>query len=169
MVEPRKRRPASEEEHTLVTWSKFAEEEPNLAQKSSDQLFQFGVGLAFIATVRKDGAPRLHPVCPVLSKSRLYILVMPGSPKRWDLERDGRYALQAFPQAKQSSDEVYLSGTARLVKDPALFNAVLADAKHHASLEEVLFELWVERAMHTRWEGFGTPDLHPIHTAWIAP
>ena len=162
------RRPASVERHTLATWRKFAEEEPTLAQAGSDQLFQYGVGLAFLATLRKDGAPRLHPVCPVLSKSSLYILVLPNSPKRWDLERDGRYALQAFPQDKPDSDEFYLSGTAQLVKDPTLFDAVLSDAKHHASPGEVLFELGIERAMHTRWEGFGTPDYRSIHAAWIA-
>ncbi|HET7087280.1 MAG TPA: pyridoxamine 5'-phosphate oxidase [Anaerolineae bacterium] len=151
----------------MATWNEFAETEPALAQAGPDQLFQYGVGLAFLATVRKDGGPRLHPVCPVLSKSRLYILVLPNSPKRWDLERDGRYAIQAFPQDKPDSDEFYLSGTARLVNDPVLFASVLSDAKHHASPDEILFELEIDRAMHTRWEGFGTPDYRPLHTTWI--
>jgi hypothetical protein len=26
-------------------------------------LYQFGVGLAFLSTVRPDGGPRLHPLC----------------------------------------------------------------------------------------------------------
>ena len=54
--------------------------------------------MAFLATVRRDGAPRLHPVCPVLSSDRLFVLITPTSPKRHDLLRDGRYALQTIPQ-----------------------------------------------------------------------
>jgi hypothetical protein len=153
----------------MVTWKEFAEADPTVAQAGATQLFQYGVGLAFLATIRKDGAPRLHPVCPVMSQSGLYILVLPHSPKRWDLQRDGRYALQAFPQDRPDSDEFYLRGTARLASDPAVFAAVLSDAKHHASPDEILFELQIERATHTTWTGFGTPDYRPQHSSWIAP
>lgn len=150
----------------MVTWKEFAAAEPTLAEVGSNQLFQYGVGLAFLATVRSDGSPRLHPVCPVLSDSHLYIFVIPNSPKRWDLQRDGRYALQAFPQGRPDSNEFYLSGIAHLVNDPHKKSAVLADAKHHASTDEILFELLIERAMLTTWEGFGTPEYHSKHTVW---
>jgi len=150
----------------MVTWKEFAKADPGLAEAGSNHLFQYGVGLAFLATVRGDGSPRLHPVCPVLSSARLYLLLRPRSPKRWDLERDGRYALQAFPQARPDSDEFYLSGTAHLVKDTKKCKAVLADAKHAASPDEIPFELLIERAMRTIWEGFGTPEYHSIHTVW---
>ncbi|OGO37181.1 MAG: hypothetical protein A2W35_10665 [Chloroflexi bacterium RBG_16_57_11] len=152
----------------MANWKEFAQAEPSLAQTGANQLFQYEVGLAFLASIRKNGAPRLHPVCPVLSKARLYVLIMPNSPKRLDLERDGRYALQAFPQDKPDSDEFYLSGTARLIDDPAIYADVLADAKHHANPDEILFELEIDRAMHTRWEGFGTPDYRSVHSTWIA-
>ncbi len=151
-----------------VTWKEFEQADPALAEAGSNQLFQYGVGLAFLATVRNDGSPRLHPVCPVLSDSNLYILVLPNSPKRWDLQRDGRFALQAFPQARPDSDEFYLSGMAQLVDDPEKKGAVLADAKHHASPDEVPFELLIERAMLTTWQGFGTPEYHSRHTIWKA-
>src|SRR6266849_5714697 len=51
----------------MVTWKEFTAAEPDLAAIGRSLLFQFKVGLAFLATVRRDGAPRLHPVCPVLS------------------------------------------------------------------------------------------------------
>jgi hypothetical protein len=44
---------------------------PDLADASRALLYQFGVGLAFLSTVRPDGGPRVHPVwhtkypCPV--------------------------------------------------------------------------------------------------------
>lgn len=150
----------------MASWSEFIEADPALAEAGADQLFQFGVGLAFLATIRSDGAPRLHPVCPVLYGSHLYVLILPDSPKRRDLELDGRYALQAFPQAKPNSDEFFLSGLARRIEDQVLHAKVLSDAKHHASPDEILFELEIDRAMHTRWEGFGTPDYHSIHSMW---
>jgi hypothetical protein len=69
----------------MVSWKEFATEKPELAEIGENLLFQFGVGLAFLATVREDGGPRLHPVCPVLSNGRLFVLIVPGSPKRYDL------------------------------------------------------------------------------------
>lgn len=153
----------------MVTWKQFSELSPDLAQLGQEQLFQYGVGLAFLATVRADGAPRLHPVCPVISQEKLYVLILPESPKRGDLERDGRYALQAFPQAKPDSDEFYLTGTATRIVDHEEFSRVLEDAKHPANPDEILFELEIDRAMHTRWEGFGTPDYHSVHETWVSP
>ena len=41
----------------MVTWAEFAAAEPELADAGRSQLYQFGVGLAFLATVRRDGAP----------------------------------------------------------------------------------------------------------------
>jgi hypothetical protein len=70
----------------MVTWKEFGAAEPDLAEIGCSLLFQHQVGLAFLATVRKDGAPRLHPVCPVLSNHRLFVLVTPTSPKRYDLQ-----------------------------------------------------------------------------------
>jgi hypothetical protein len=152
----------------MASWIEFAEADPSLAKVGEDQLFQYGVGLAFLATIRGDGGPRLHPVCPVISGRKLYVLILPNSPKRRDLENDGRYALQAFPQDKPDSDEFYLRGVAHRLDDEALHEKVLSDAKHHASPDEILFELEIESAMHTRWEGFGTSEYHSIHTTWIS-
>ena len=50
-----------------ITWKEFADSDPRLAEIGTGLLFQFGVGLAFLATIRKDGGPRLHPFCPVMS------------------------------------------------------------------------------------------------------
>src|SRR5882724_11057168 len=116
----------------MVTWKEFAAAQPDLADIGQALLFQFKVGLGFLATVRKDGGPRLHPVCPVLSNDRLFVLVVPTSPKRQDLLQDGRYALQTFPQPKPGSDEFYISGKAVLVDDQAARADVLRDAKHMA-------------------------------------
>ncbi|TMB50028.1 MAG: pyridoxamine 5'-phosphate oxidase [Deltaproteobacteria bacterium] len=153
----------------MVTWHEFAAAEPELAAAGRSLLFQFGVGLAFLATVRKDGAPRLHPLCPVLSNDRLFVLITPTSPKRYDLLRDGRYALQTFPQPKPGSDEFYITGKAVRVDDPAARAGILRDAKHMANAAEIPFELWIDRVMLTRWEDVLTPQMRSVHRKWRAP
>ena len=153
----------------MVSWSDFAAAAPDLAEVGQRQLTQFGVGLAFLATVRVDGAPRLHPVCPVVSHGRLFVLITPESPKRQDLVRDGRYALQPFPQPKPGSDEFYVSGRARVIADEATRAAVLQDARHMADASETVFELAVERVLYTRWENVLTPQMRPVRRTWRAP
>ena len=154
----------------VVTWNEFARARRDLAETGRALLFRGpGIGLAFLATVRKDGAPRLHPVCPVLSDDRLFVLITPGSPKRHDLERDGRYALQTFPQPRAGSDEFYIAGTAVPVSDRAVHDTVLRDARHMADRSEILFELLIDRVMHTRWENVLTPQMRPVHERWRAP
>lgn len=153
----------------MVTWKDLSTAAPELAQVGSTLLNQFGVGLAFLATVRGDGAPRLHPVCPVISGERLFVLITTTSPKHEDLIRDGRYALQTFPQPKPGSDEFSLAGRARLIDDAATRAAVLRDARHRADESEALFELWIDRVMHTRWENVLTPAMRPARQKWRAP
>jgi len=150
----------------MVTWADLAAAEPDLAEIGRSLLFQFKVGLAFLATVRRDGAPRLHPVCPVLSNGRLFVLITPTSPKRHDLVRDGRYALQSFPQPKPGSDEFSIAGKAVLVEDATVRAEVLRDAQHMADPSEIAFELSIDRVMHTKWENVLTPQMRPVQRKW---
>ena len=152
----------------MVTWKEFAAVEPDLADIGRSLLFQFKVGLAFLATVRRDGAPRLHPVCPVLSNDRLFVLITATSPKRHDLMQDGRYALQTFPQPKPGSDEFSIAGGAVLVDDSAARAEILRDARHMADASEIVFELWLDRVMHTTWENVLTPQMRSVHRKWRA-
>jgi len=153
----------------MVTWRELAAAAPDLADIGRSLLFQFKVGLAFLATVRRDGAPRLHPVCPVLSNGRLFVLITPTSPKRDDLLRDGRYALQSFPQPKAGSDEFSIAGKAVLIEDSTVRAEVLRDAQHMADASETVFELWIDRVMHTKWENVLTPQMRPVQRKWRAP
>jgi len=153
-----------------VHWAALAADAPDLAETGRALLQQFGgVGLAFLATVRRDGGPRLHPVCPVLTAERLHVLITTDSPKRRDLERDGRYALQTFPQPKPGSDEFYVAGRAVLVAEPAEREAVFRSARHGWDPSEIVFELLIERVLHTRWENPLTPQMRPVRRAWRPP
>src|ERR1700759_997176 len=109
----------------MASWSDFAAADPSLATALRTLLQQYGPGMGYLATIRPDGGPRLHPVSPVITDSGLYCFVV-DSPKRRDLLRDGRYALHAYPP-EDSDDEAYLTGHAVPVQDPAVI-ASLAGA-----------------------------------------
>lgn len=155
----------------MGSWRQFSREQPELAKQGAELLYRFGVGLAYLATVRGDGAPRVHPVCPVLAYDGLYTFVIP-SPKQQDLHRDGRYALHSFPM-EENEDAFYLTGSARHVSDPEVrkrlgqrFVEERSGAVETPAQDHHLFELEVETAMLTRTTGHG--DFAPRHTIWHA-
>lgn len=156
----------------MVPWTTFQTQQPQMASDGQALLYDVGVGLGFLATVRADGAPRVHPICPVINDAGLFAFIVP-SPKQLDLHRDGRYALHSFP-LEDNEDAFYLTGTARPVDDVELRDR-LGDqfAAERATFripppgpEQHLFELLVETAMLTRTTGHGDPE--PVHTVWHA-
>ena len=93
----------------MASWREFEMQAPDMAAAGRQLLYQFGPGFANLATVRQDGAPRLHPICPTVVNDWLYALILPSSPKCGDLKRDGRYALHTFPP-KDRDDEFLVMG-----------------------------------------------------------
>lgn len=129
----------------MVSWSQFAAAAPRLASQVRALFEQYGQALGYLATVRADGAPRVHPVAPVITEDGLFCFVIP-SPKRRDLERDGRYALHAFPP-EDSNDEAYLTGTAVPVTDPERIEQLAGRFQAAPQVAWRLFELTIDMAM----------------------
>ena len=156
----------------MVSWPEFKSAAPELAAAGESLLLRKRphVGWAFIATLRRDGAPRLHPISVVQAQDRLYVIIPHGSPKCADLLRDGRYALQAFPPSTgEPGGELYLAGVAEHIQDSAVCQALEAETGVRVEAEEVLFELALERVMVTHLVAEGTPEEHPVHLTWPAP
>ena len=158
----------------MATWRDLTELRPDLASAGRDHFYRVGVGLAFLATVRADGGPRLNPMCPVLADDRLFAFIVPG-PKCRDLERDGRYAMHSFP-CDDNEDAFMVAGSAVAVDDAALRTCLVAQflaeraqiPMTEADLEaQILFELSVDRVLLTVTTGHGDPI--PQHTVWHAP
>jgi hypothetical protein len=157
-----------------LSWAQFRETRPDLADAARGLFYPFGVddvGLGFLATVRRDGGPRMHPMCPIISGDGLFAFIEPG-PKRGDLLRDGRFAMHGFPPAK-NEDAVYITGTARPVdRDDPRWVAVSAQFWKERSVETPppeaqrsrLFEFFIETCLVTRTTGHG--DWNPQHTIW---
>jgi hypothetical protein len=151
-----------------IHWSEFEAREPERAATARRLLYPIGPagpGLGFLATTRADGGPRVHPVCPALRDGGLYVFVLPSSPKRFDLERDGRYALHAFP-AQKDDESFYCSGRAIAIRDPAVVERAKTWFTYNVKSDEVLFELLLERVLHTEWHNARQPDTRPIYHRW---
>jgi len=154
----------------MLTWADFRRTRPDLAEAGRALLYQVGVGLAFLASIRPDGGPRLHPFCPLITDDALVAFIIP-SPKQRDLHRDGRYALHSFP-TPDNEDAFYLSGRARPVEDDdarLVFGAQFVQERSTLGVpvparDDHLFAFDIDACLLTRTDGFG--DHHPRHEVW---
>jgi hypothetical protein len=157
----------------VASWDEFEHRQPGLATAGRALFYQFGVGLAFLATVRRDGGPRVHPMCPLIHDGGLFAFIVPG-PKQADLRRDGRYALHSFP-CPDNEDAFYCTGRATVADDPVIREALAdifvterADAGVPAPApDHQLFRFSIETCLLTRTTGHG--DVAPQHTIWKDP
>ena len=148
----------------MATWAEFATMAPELAEAGRKLFFQHGVGLGYLATIRKDGGPRMHPMCPVITDDGLYAFII-ASPKRGDLLRDGRYAMHSFPP-EAVDDEFYLAGTAAPVPSPEKRAQIAAGYHFPVPDEHQLFTFDVERCLLVTYKYRG--DMSPTHQRWRA-
>jgi hypothetical protein len=156
---------------TSVEWAALARERPDLAAAGTRLFYAFGVGLAYLSTVRRDGGPRVHPISPMIHEGGLVAFLVP-SPKARDLRRDPRFAMHTFPM-EYDEDAFYVTGDAREVLDTgrrsALRDGYLSERPHMPELDlsdQSAFEFMIDTAMHTTTTGHGDPE--PRHEIWKA-
>jgi hypothetical protein len=113
-------------------------------------------GLGYLATVRPDGGPRVHPVSPAVLDGRLYVYCLLSSLKLRDLQGDGRFALHSWPKPfiddGFDDEEFYLTGRATPVVDATLHERI-SQAVGDRPQSGASFELDIERAMHKSRSG----------------
>lgn len=138
-----------------MSWQELVEGNPELATFGAARLLDSEV--AYLATVRKDGSPRVHPVTPIIGEGRLFMFMEPTSPKGHDLRRDGRYAMHCqVEDSGGGKGEFYLSGRARLVEDEQTRAIAVAASSYDVAARYILFELSVDQALSTVYTGEGT-------------
>ena len=155
----------------MATWSDMAAARPELESRARE-LFLIEqpdapgpAGLGYLATVRADGGPRVHPVSPAVLEGRLYVYVLLSSPKLRDLQGDGRYALHSWPKPFEddgfNDEEFYLTGRSMPVSSDELHQQISA-AVGDKPESGTSFELDIERAMHkARVGGLGYTVWRP--------
>jgi hypothetical protein len=143
----------------MASWAEFEAADPALAAFGAERLHGRN---AYLATLRRDGSPRVHPVTPIVGGGRLFIFVEPSSPKGSDLRRDPRYALHCtVMDGSGAGGEFHLRGRATPVEDSAIRQIAAESASYAPQDRYVLFELGVEGAMSTVYE-----DGRPVRGRW---
>jgi Pyridoxamine 5'-phosphate oxidase len=99
-------------------WSELEHAQPRLAELARRRLIEPGVLL--VATIRRDGTPRLSPVEPYVMDGDLWLSMMWGSMKARDLEHDPRLLVHNIVTSRDGGDgEIKIRGTARQEHDAA--------------------------------------------------
>ncbi len=80
----------------------------------------------------------------MITDEGLYCFIV-NSPKRRDLERDGRYALHSYPP-EENDDEAYLAGHAVRVRDPLVVAQLSGSLRASPDVDWHLYELQIETA-----------------------
>lgn len=136
------------------SWQDFRRAEPELAAFGEER---FKGAPAYLATVRADNMPRVHPVTPIVAEGHLLLFMEPTSPKGHDLQRGSGYALHcSVADDNGGQGEFCLSGHAVLTDDPAL-RELAARCGYPPKSTYILFELSVESAFSTTYPGGGKP------------
>ena len=130
----------------MITWGEFATQEPELATFGQGRLT---AAPAYLATIRRSGAPRVHPVTPIFTTDGLFLFMEPSSPKGQDIRERAFYAV---------------SGQGFAVEDPEVRAFVARSASYEAAERYVLFELKLTEA---RCNGYGDTAL-PARRRWSA-
>lgn len=140
-------------ESTAVPWGQLEEQAPELAERIKSR-FESHVH-AVLATLRRDGSPRLSGMEAPIRDGHLWLGMMPDSLKAADLHRDPRFSLHSSPD----TEELPL-GDARLDGQAAVAAPEEVDlfvTGHRMPIEDpsvmVLFTARISRATLTRVEG----------------
>ena len=107
----------------MATWTEFSDEARDIAGLAERRLA--ATGLMMLATLRRDGFPRISPMEPVIAgdrlvlhDGRLWLGMIVDSTKSRDLKRDGRFGLHTATADKEVGEgDVKLWGTASEVTD----------------------------------------------------
>jgi hypothetical protein len=156
----------------MATWKHIADAEPAFA-KSVKQVFDVSKH-KILATLRRDGSPRLSGVELTFKDGDLWLGMMPQSRKALDLRRDPRLALHSSSADPPGDDpsgwlgDAKLSGRGVEITDPgevaAFFQAAAEEAGGGPDPTGAhLFRIDISEVV---WTRVGTPADHLVIDVW---
>ena len=135
----------------LLTWEEFAALQPEMAEFGLKRL-EYRV--MYLATVRKNGSPRIHPFTPFVASGHLFAFMEPTSPKGLDLQRNGLYAIHSLvTDMNGTNGEFAIAGRAQLVTDSATRELAVKGCPYSPKIRYVLFEFKLEECMTNTYLG----------------
>jgi general stress protein 26 len=146
-----------------LPWPEFRRAAPELAERGAVMLRSFTLG--YLATLQRDGSPRIHPVTITIDDTGIYMVAVARTPKAGQLRRDPRYALHAFPifvDGDFHDNEFAFGGNAAEVTDRSHYESVAE--KHNDTIHEgdPMFRLDLSWALHKRRE----PGRGAVYLRW---
>jgi Pyridoxamine 5'-phosphate oxidase len=141
---------------SMANWSEVQEEAPELAERAWTL---FGLDKhKTLATLRRDGSPRISGTELELVDGDLWLGSMEGAVKALDLRRDPRYALHSLSPEAGWKGDAKIAGRAEETFDPeARAHIVGEGSQAHA------FRLDVEELVVVR---LGEPADHLLIESW---
>jgi Pyridoxamine 5'-phosphate oxidase len=147
----------------MATWSDLEAAAPELAglARAAFDAHKHKV----LATLRRDGSPRISGIEATFADGELWLGMMPGSRKALDLRRDPRLALHSAsidpPDDPTAwTGDAKLSGRAVEVDDPVLLEKLGAGDQAGSAH---LFRVDITELVHTR---VGDPADHLVIDLW---
>jgi hypothetical protein len=170
----------------MATWAAFEREAPELAAVAAmlwpgvhalhrgepPPASQPSFEVAYLATTRPDGSPRLHPFCPFLAAGNLLAAIPQSSPKGHDLRRDPRCVIHAMPGPED--DELCIRALASEVGDNVQKRAAavaIGETSGVGGMSETmahdpLFEFDLVQVDTARWLAIGQPGTRAERSQW---
>ncbi|MER5364987.1 pyridoxamine 5'-phosphate oxidase family protein [Streptomyces sp. NPDC002722] len=153
---------------TSSSWEDFRSAEPAFAETVRTRFQQYKHHV--LATLRKDGSPRVSGLEVDFRFGEVWLGMMPNSRKALDLMRDPRFAVHANPgpDAEMTDGDVRISGRAVEVTDPAVLARFIEEVKPPEPFH--LFRAEPTEVVHTGIEGGDTMVIqtwrpgHPLRT-----
>jgi hypothetical protein len=148
-----------------MRWSEFDGAAPELARRMRERFDATGV--VFVATLRRDGSPRISPVEFKFWEGDLTLGMMWQSKKALDLLRDPRCEVHATVRDKDEAVQYKLHGRAIPMREEAAHRNTLEILEQTGWNPEPyhLFALDIESATHIRFEG---EEGKQVTEHWVA-
>jgi hypothetical protein len=147
----------------MASWSEVEAAAPELAARV--RVTMDAHKHKVLATLRRDGSPRVSGIEADFSDGELWLGMMPGSRKAMDLRRDPRLALHSASVDPTEEDpsawpgDAKVAGRAVEVDDPALVERLAGEGGGGAHL----FRVDLAEVVHTR---VGEPADHLVIEVW---
>jgi len=155
----------------MVSWSDVAAAEPDLAARAQEILDRHRHKT--LATLRRDGSPRISGIEARFADGELWLGVMPGSRKALDLRHDPRMALHGNSEEPDDVDpsrwapDAKVAGRAVEVTDPAVFRRLAElDGVAPESVEPGSYHLFRVDVTDVVTVGIGEPADHLVVDFW---
>lgn len=135
-----------------ITWEEFVRASPEIAEFGEAKMRE-KQSLMYLATIRKDGYPRLHPFTPFVGLGHLFAFMESTSPKAKDLIRRQKYAIHSSVSDREGSNgEFAISGEAFLVSDPVLREIAMKTCSYTPQDRYICFEFMIQTAMRNEYD-----------------